>query len=62
MQNTVVHKTQEQIERELLEGVQSAKQAFQQADADDLALARERYIRALDAFSRLLRGKENSVM
>jgi hypothetical protein len=62
MQNTVVHRTQEQIERELLEGVQSAKQAFQQADADDLALARDRYIRALDAFSRLLRGKENSVM
>ena len=62
MQNTVVHKTQEQIECELLEGVQSAKQAFQRADADDLALPRERYIRALDAFSRLLRGKENSVM
>jgi hypothetical protein len=62
MQNMAVHKTQEQIERELMEGVQSAKQAFQRAEADDLALAREQYVRALDAFSRLLRGKENDGM
>ena len=55
-------KTQEQIERELLESVQSAKKAFQQAAADDLAVARERYVRALDAFNRLLREKENSGM
>jgi hypothetical protein len=62
MQNPVVHKTREQSERELMEGVQSAKQALQQAGADDLARAKERYLRALDAFSRLLRGNENSDM
>jgi hypothetical protein len=62
MLTPVVHKTQEQIERELLESVQSAKKEFQQAGADELALARERYVRALDAFSRLLRGQENSGM
>ena len=55
-------KTQEQIERELLESVQSAKKAFQQAGVDDLAVARERYVRALDAFNRWLREKENSAM
>jgi hypothetical protein len=53
-------KTREQIERELLDSVQSAKKAFQQAGADELARARERYVRALDAFSLLLREKENS--
>ena len=64
MQNTGVQraKTQEQIECELLESVQSAKKAFQQAGVDDLAVARERYVRALDAFNRWLREKENSAM
>jgi len=64
MQSTDVQraKTQEQIERELLECVQSAKKAFQQAGVDDLAVARERYVRALDAFNRWLREKENSAM
>ena len=64
MQSTGVQraKTQEQIERELLESVQSAKKAFQQAGVDDLAGARERYVRALDAFNRWLREKENSAM
>ena len=55
-------KAREQIERELLESVQSAKKVFQQAGADDLAVARERYVRALDAFNRLLREKEHSGM
>jgi hypothetical protein len=64
MQSTGVQhaKTREQIERELLESVQAAKKAFQQAGADDLRLARERYVRALDAFNRLLHEKENSDM
>jgi hypothetical protein len=41
---------------------QSAKKAFQQAGVNDLADARERYVRALDAFNRWLRQKENSAM
>jgi hypothetical protein len=64
MQSTGVQqaKTQEQIERELMQSVQSAKKAFQQAGVDDLAVARERYVRALDAFNRWLRQKENSAI
>ena len=64
MQSTGVQraKTQEQIERELLESVQSAKKAFQQAGVDDLAVARERYVRALDGFNLWLREKENSAL
>jgi hypothetical protein len=51
-------KTRQQIQSELLEGVQRAKAEFQQATADNRAAARESYVRALDALNTFLRSEK----
>ena len=62
MQNTPVQRaqTRQQLERELLQSVASAKTRYQQADADDLVVAREQYVRALDALNRFLRAQDRA--
>jgi hypothetical protein len=58
MENTGAQwaETRQQIQSELLEGVQRAKAAFQHATADNRVAARESYVRALDALNTFLRS------
>ena len=53
-------KTSQQIQSELLQSVQRAKEEFRHSTANNRLAARESYVRALDALNTFLRSENIS--